>query len=118
MAKSSKCYLVRLLTLAGVAGDKGGTGLNCQPLIPSNLSNLFVVVVVVERRCKYRRRERVENHHINVFAGQLGAFRHFALAILVTPCLSRAIVFNVRTSSRDHARRTTFFFLAKSRFLF
>jgi hypothetical protein len=34
------------------------------------------------------------------------------LAILVTPCLSLAIVFNVRTSSFDHARRTNFFFLA------
>jgi hypothetical protein len=38
--------------------------------------------------------------------------RFNALAILVTPCLSLAIVFNVRTSSFDHARRTTFFFLA------
>jgi hypothetical protein len=30
--------------------------------------------------------------------------RFNALAILVTPCLSFAIVFNVRTSSFDHAR--------------
>jgi hypothetical protein len=38
--------------------------------------------------------------------------RFNALAILVTPFFSLAIVFNVRTSSFDHARRTTFFFLA------
>jgi hypothetical protein len=43
--------------------------------------------------------------------------RFNALAILVTPFLSFAIVFSVRTSSFDHARRTIFFFLAKSRFL-
>jgi hypothetical protein len=41
-----------------------------------------------------------------------------ALAILDTPAFDLAIVFNVRMSSFDHARRTTFFFLAKSRFLF
>jgi hypothetical protein len=40
--------------------------------------------------------------------------RFNALAILATPCLSLAIVFNVRTSSFDHARLTTFFFLAIS----
>ena len=44
--------------------------------------------------------------------------RFNALAILAAPFLSFAIVFNVRISSFDHARRTTFFFLAKSRFLF
>jgi hypothetical protein len=33
-------------------------------------------------------------------------------AILATPALAFAIVFNVRKSSFDHARRTTFFFLA------
>jgi hypothetical protein len=36
--------------------------------------------------------------------------RFNALAILATPALAFAIVFNVRTSSSDHAR--TFFFLA------
>jgi hypothetical protein len=36
--------------------------------------------------------------------------RFNALAILVTPCLSLAIVLNLRKSSFDHARRTTFFF--------
>jgi hypothetical protein len=36
--------------------------------------------------------------------------RFNALAILVTPFLSFAIVFNVRISSFDHARRTAFFF--------
>jgi|HubBroStandDraft_2_1064218.scaffolds.fasta_scaffold1328345_1 hypothetical protein len=36
--------------------------------------------------------------------------RFNALAIFLTPRLSRAIVFNVRMSSFDHARRTTFFF--------
>jgi hypothetical protein len=46
------------------------------------------------------------------------AVRFNALAILVTPCLSLAIVFNVRTSSFDHARRTTFFFLANFHSLF
>jgi hypothetical protein len=40
--------------------------------------------------------------------------RFKALAILVTPCLSFAIVFNVRTSSFNHARRTSFFFFAIS----
>jgi hypothetical protein len=42
--------------------------------------------------------------------------RFNALAIFSTPFFSLAIVFNVRTSSFDHARRTTFF-LAKFRFL-
>jgi hypothetical protein len=41
-----------------------------------------------------------------------------ALAIFLTPFFSRAIDFNVRWSSFDHARRTTSFLLAKSRFLF
>jgi hypothetical protein len=36
--------------------------------------------------------------------------RFNALAIFLTPRLSRAIVFNVRMASFDHARRTTFFF--------
>jgi hypothetical protein len=36
--------------------------------------------------------------------------RFNALAILVTPALAFAIVFNVLMSSLDHARRTTFFF--------
>jgi len=36
--------------------------------------------------------------------------RFNALAIFLTPRFSRAIVFNVRMSSFDHARRTTFFF--------
>jgi hypothetical protein len=36
--------------------------------------------------------------------------RFNAFAIFVTPFFSLAIVFNVRTSSFDHARRTTFFF--------
>jgi hypothetical protein len=44
--------------------------------------------------------------------------RFNALAILVTPFLSLAIVFNVRTSSFDHARRITFFFLANFDSLF
>jgi hypothetical protein len=44
--------------------------------------------------------------------------RFNALEILDTPAFDLAIVFNVRMSSFDHARRTTFFFLAKSRFLF
>src|ERR1700687_2918083 len=35
--------------------------------------------------------------------------RFDTLAILVTPCLSLAIVFNMRTSSFDHARLTNFF---------
>jgi hypothetical protein len=43
--------------------------------------------------------------------------RFNALAILVTPALDFAIVFKVRMSSFDHARRITFFFLAKFRFL-
>jgi hypothetical protein len=38
--------------------------------------------------------------------------RFNALAILVTPFLSRAIDFNNRRSSLVHARRATFFFLA------
>jgi hypothetical protein len=38
--------------------------------------------------------------------------RFNALAIFATPFLSFAIDLNVRTSSFDHARRTTFFFLA------
>jgi hypothetical protein len=38
--------------------------------------------------------------------------RFNALAILATPFFSLAIVFNVRTSSFDHARRTTFFLTA------
>jgi hypothetical protein len=42
--------------------------------------------------------------------------RFNTLAIFSTPFFSLAIVFNVRTSSFDHARRTTFF-LAKFRFL-
>jgi hypothetical protein len=40
--------------------------------------------------------------------------RFNALAILDTPCLSFAIVFSVRTSSFDHARRTSFLFFAIS----
>jgi hypothetical protein len=36
--------------------------------------------------------------------------RFNALAIFLTPSLSRAIAFKVRRSSFDHARRTTFFF--------
>jgi hypothetical protein len=40
--------------------------------------------------------------------------RFRALAILLAPFLSRAIDFNVRWSSLDHARRTTFFFLTIS----
>jgi hypothetical protein len=44
--------------------------------------------------------------------------RFNALAIFLTPFFSLAIVFNVRTSSFDHARRTTFLFLANFRFLF
>jgi hypothetical protein len=40
-----------------------------------------------------------------------------ALAILVTPFFSLAIVFIVRTSSFDHTRRSTFF-LANFDFLF
>jgi len=40
-----------------------------------------------------------------------------ALAILVTPALAFAIVFNVRTSSLDHARRTTFLFFISVPFL-
>jgi hypothetical protein len=44
--------------------------------------------------------------------------RFNALAILVTPAFVLAIIFSVRTSSFDHARRTTFFFFAKTRFLF
>jgi hypothetical protein len=43
--------------------------------------------------------------------------RFNALAILVTPFFSLAIVFNVRTSSFDHARRIAVFFLANFRFL-
>jgi hypothetical protein len=38
--------------------------------------------------------------------------RFNALDILFAPALDFAIVFNVRTSSFDHARLTTFFFLA------
>jgi hypothetical protein len=44
--------------------------------------------------------------------------RFNALAILVTPFFSLAIVFNMRTSSFDHARRITFFFLANFDSLF
>jgi hypothetical protein len=40
--------------------------------------------------------------------------RFKALAIFLTPRLSRAIVFNVRWSSFDHARRITFFFVGIS----
>ena len=43
--------------------------------------------------------------------------RFNALAILVTPALAFAIVFNVRTSSFDHARRITFFFFISVPFL-
>jgi hypothetical protein len=38
--------------------------------------------------------------------------RSNVFAILATPRLSLAIVFSVRRSSFDHARRITFFFLA------
>jgi hypothetical protein len=40
--------------------------------------------------------------------------RFNAFAILVAPALDLAIVFNVRTSSFDHARRITFLLLAIS----
>jgi hypothetical protein len=40
--------------------------------------------------------------------------RFNAFEILVTPALAFAIVFSVRTSSLDHVRRPTFFFLAIS----
>jgi hypothetical protein len=40
--------------------------------------------------------------------------RFNALAILATPAFAFAIVFNVRTSSLDHARRITFFFFGIS----
>jgi hypothetical protein len=43
--------------------------------------------------------------------------RFNALAILVTPCLFLAIVFNVRTSSFDHARRIILFFFISVPFL-
>jgi hypothetical protein len=39
--------------------------------------------------------------------------RFNALAIFLTPRLSRAIVFNVRMASFDHALRTTFFVTAQ-----
>jgi hypothetical protein len=45
----------------------------------------------------------------------VAAFVRFnALDILFAPALAFAIVFNVRTSSFDHERRTIFFFLAMS----
>ena len=45
----------------------------------------------------------------------VAAFVRFnALDILFAPALAFAIVFNVRTSSFDHERRTIFFFLAIS----
>jgi hypothetical protein len=37
--------------------------------------------------------------------------RFNAFAILVVPAFDLAIIFNVRTSSFDHARRITFFFI-------
>jgi hypothetical protein len=43
--------------------------------------------------------------------------RFDTLAILVTPCLSLAIVFNMRTSSFDHARLTNFFLAISVPFL-
>jgi hypothetical protein len=45
----------------------------------------------------------------------VAAFVRFnALDILFGPALAFAIVFNVRTSSFDHGRRTVVFFLAMS----
>jgi len=55
---------------------------------------------------------RVSNDtpNIDALAIVAAAVRFNVLDILFTPAFDFAIVFNVRTSSRDHTRRTTAFF--------